>query len=300
MALRTGEKTLHQIVSTVASSLDLDEVLKAVVRLMSDGSGVHACFVYLVDEGGERLVLRAASPPYERQAGKVALERGEGLAWWAAERGEAVVHPRRRARRPAHEVRARARGGEVPVVARPSDRRQDGRSHRRDHGSHRGAARVLGRRGRLPRQLREPRGRRDRERAALRGDAPAGVGARAADRARRGDRPRGRARRPARDGGPGRATAARGARMPRLPPRSGERGARAPRERARPGQRAPAARARRARAGARARGAQLEARGAARRERRADRARSSPRAARPSSSGVRSRARSPSGSRRSR
>ena len=88
MALRTGEKTLHQIVSTVASSLELSEVLKAVVRLMSDGSGVHACFAYLVDESGERLVLRAASPPYERQVGKVVMERGEGLAWWAAERGE--------------------------------------------------------------------------------------------------------------------------------------------------------------------------------------------------------------------
>jgi sugar diacid utilization regulator len=33
-------------------------------------------------------VLRAASPPYERQAGKVAFERGESLAWWAAEHGE--------------------------------------------------------------------------------------------------------------------------------------------------------------------------------------------------------------------
>ena len=33
-------------------------------------------------------MLRAASPPYERQAGKVVMERGEGLAWWAAERGE--------------------------------------------------------------------------------------------------------------------------------------------------------------------------------------------------------------------
>jgi GAF domain-containing protein len=88
MALRTGEKTLHQIVSTVASSLELNEVLKAVVRLMSDASGVRACFVYLVEDGGERLVLRAASPPYERQTGKVALERGESLAWWAAEHGE--------------------------------------------------------------------------------------------------------------------------------------------------------------------------------------------------------------------
>jgi GAF domain-containing protein len=88
MVLQTGEKTLQQIVSTVASSLELPEVLRAVVRLMSDASGVHACFAYLVDESGERLVLRAASPPYERQAGKVVMERGEGLAWWAAENGE--------------------------------------------------------------------------------------------------------------------------------------------------------------------------------------------------------------------
>jgi GAF domain-containing protein len=88
MRLQTAEKTLHQIVSTVASSLELTEVLRAVVRLMTDASGVHACFVYLLSEDGERLVLRAASPPYERQAGKVVMARGEGLAWWAAERGE--------------------------------------------------------------------------------------------------------------------------------------------------------------------------------------------------------------------
>jgi GAF domain-containing protein len=86
--LQTGEKTLQQIVSTVASSLELTEVLRAVVRLMSDASGVHACFAYLMEDDGDRLVLRAASPPYERQAGKVVIERGEGLAWWAAERGE--------------------------------------------------------------------------------------------------------------------------------------------------------------------------------------------------------------------
>jgi sugar diacid utilization regulator/putative methionine-R-sulfoxide reductase with GAF domain len=88
MALQTGEKILHQIVSTIASSLDLTEVLRAVVRLMSEASGVHACFVYLVADDGARLVLRAATPPYERQVGKVVFERGESLAWWAAERRE--------------------------------------------------------------------------------------------------------------------------------------------------------------------------------------------------------------------
>jgi GAF domain-containing protein len=81
-------RVLQEIVSTVASTLELDEVLRAVVGLLSEASAVHACFVYLVDESGERLVLKAAGTPYERLIGRVALERGEGLAWWAADRGE--------------------------------------------------------------------------------------------------------------------------------------------------------------------------------------------------------------------
>ncbi len=87
MSLQTGEKFLHEIVSTVASSLELTSVLPAVVRLMSDASGVHGCFVYLLEDD-DLLVMRAASPPYERQAGKIAFERGESLAWWAIENGE--------------------------------------------------------------------------------------------------------------------------------------------------------------------------------------------------------------------
>jgi GAF domain-containing protein len=86
MSLQTSEKFLQRIVSTVASSLELAEVLPAIVRLISEASGVHACFVYLLE--GDRLVLRAASSPYEAQAGKVSFERGESLAWWAVEHGE--------------------------------------------------------------------------------------------------------------------------------------------------------------------------------------------------------------------
>jgi GAF domain-containing protein len=85
MSLQTSEKFLQEIVSTVASSIELAEVLPAVVRLISDGSGVHGCFVYLVED--DVLVLRAASPPYERQVGKIVFERGESLAWWAVEHG---------------------------------------------------------------------------------------------------------------------------------------------------------------------------------------------------------------------
>jgi GAF domain-containing protein len=81
-------RVLYRIISTVASSIDLEEVLGAVVRLLSDASGVHACFVYLVEGTGGPLVLRAASEPYAHLVGEIKLERGEGLAWWAADRKE--------------------------------------------------------------------------------------------------------------------------------------------------------------------------------------------------------------------
>jgi GAF domain-containing protein len=127
MSLETGDRFLHEIVSTVSSSLELSEVLRAVVRLMSEASGVHACFVYLVSEDGGRLELRAASPPYERQAGKVVMERGEGLAWWAAERGEpafirdnALADPRTKYFAELEEEKFQSLLA-VPVIARDGD-----------------------------------------------------------------------------------------------------------------------------------------------------------------------------------
>ena len=83
-AAQAGERILYEIVSTVGSSLDLDEVMGAVVRLLSDASAVHACFVYLIED--DRLVLRAASEPYTDLVGDITLEKG--IARWAVEHGE--------------------------------------------------------------------------------------------------------------------------------------------------------------------------------------------------------------------
>ena len=79
---------LYEIISTVASSLELDEVLDAVVRLLSEASAVQACFVYLLDDAGERLVMKAAPAPYSHLVDRIVLEKGEGLAWWALEHRE--------------------------------------------------------------------------------------------------------------------------------------------------------------------------------------------------------------------
>lgn len=79
-------RILYAIISTVGSSLDLEEVLRGVVTLLTEACAVHACFVYLIED--DRLVLEAASEPYAEFVGQIALERGEGLAWWVAERSE--------------------------------------------------------------------------------------------------------------------------------------------------------------------------------------------------------------------
>ncbi|HKO74159.1 MAG TPA: GAF domain-containing protein [Gaiellaceae bacterium] len=83
-AAQAGERILYEIVSTVGSSLDLGQVLGAIVRLLTDASAVHACFVYLIED--DRLVLRAASEPYSGLVGEITLEKG--IAWWAVEHGE--------------------------------------------------------------------------------------------------------------------------------------------------------------------------------------------------------------------
>jgi GAF domain-containing protein len=84
------ERFLYEIISTVGSSLDLEEVLQGVVQLLSEASAVHACFVYLSDRDGKRLVLRAAPQPYAHLIGTVELKRGESLAWWVLDRREAA------------------------------------------------------------------------------------------------------------------------------------------------------------------------------------------------------------------
>jgi GAF domain-containing protein len=90
MKLEAEDRFLHQIISAVASTLNLEEVMNGVVRLLSDASAVHACFVYLLDPKRKRLVLRAASAPYASLIGRIALEKGEGLAWWVLEERRAA------------------------------------------------------------------------------------------------------------------------------------------------------------------------------------------------------------------
>ncbi len=73
---------LHELIRTIGSGPDLETILRGVVRLVTEATACHACFIYFLEQG--RLELRAASRLYEHLEGKVAIPVGEGLTGWVA------------------------------------------------------------------------------------------------------------------------------------------------------------------------------------------------------------------------
>ncbi|HLQ79431.1 MAG TPA: sensor domain-containing diguanylate cyclase [Terriglobia bacterium] len=80
-------RILHQISQTVSCSLDLDVVLRQIIDLVTGVTGGDSCFVYLIDETRDFLMLRATSNPDSMTVGKVVMKVGEGLTGWVAREG---------------------------------------------------------------------------------------------------------------------------------------------------------------------------------------------------------------------
>jgi GAF domain-containing protein len=80
---RTQENTLlNEVISTVGSTLKLDEVLRHLVDTLVRAISCHAAFIYLYDRDKERLILASTSEPYSHLVGKIELALGEGITGW--------------------------------------------------------------------------------------------------------------------------------------------------------------------------------------------------------------------------
>jgi two-component system NarL family sensor kinase len=84
-------RLLARIVETISGRLDLEEILQGIAALITETTQTDVCFVYLLDEAGERLVLCGATPPFHRMAGQVELKMGEGVSGWVAAHGRPAV-----------------------------------------------------------------------------------------------------------------------------------------------------------------------------------------------------------------
>jgi GAF domain-containing protein len=125
-ARQADEKAyLYEIIRTIGSGPDLETVLRGIVRLVSEATGCHACFVYFVE--GDRLVLRAASTVYAHLAGTISFPVTDGLAGWVVStrraafiRDNALADPRFILIRELEEERFQSVVS-VPVFSRAGD-----------------------------------------------------------------------------------------------------------------------------------------------------------------------------------
>ena len=85
-------RLLTETIAAVNSTLDLEEVLSLVASKVADALDADACFVYLYDEHGDELVLRAThGTRVEEMTGRPRMRPGEGITGTAAAVREPVM-----------------------------------------------------------------------------------------------------------------------------------------------------------------------------------------------------------------
>ncbi len=125
--VETQNRVLRRVIEAMASSLDLDAVLRATIDLVTEATNGDACFLHLFDRERGRLVLRAASEGFRGAVGNVVLDVGEGVTGWVAEHREMVVIPEDKWADPRYKYIPELRGElytsmlSVPVVSRSGD-----------------------------------------------------------------------------------------------------------------------------------------------------------------------------------
>ncbi len=99
---RTRENILlNEVISTVGSTLKVDEVLHHLVDTIVRAISCHAAFIYLLNKENDRLVLSSTSDQYKHMVGKIDMAIGEGITGWVGMtlkpvsfRDEAMKDPR--------------------------------------------------------------------------------------------------------------------------------------------------------------------------------------------------------------
>lgn len=88
-----GISTLEDISSLILQSHDLVETLGNIVTLVAKRMGTEVCSIYLFDDDGETLRLRASKGLSARAVDKVTMKLGEGLTGLAVEERRVVSIP---------------------------------------------------------------------------------------------------------------------------------------------------------------------------------------------------------------
>jgi GAF domain-containing protein/sugar diacid utilization regulator len=81
---------LNEVISTVCSTLRLEEVLQHLVDTVVRATACQIAYIYLYDKEKERLVLASTTEQYRHLIGKLSMALGDGIAGWVALHQQAV------------------------------------------------------------------------------------------------------------------------------------------------------------------------------------------------------------------
>jgi two-component sensor histidine kinase len=80
--------SLREIAQALSAAWDLDTTLDLIARRTNHVMGTDSCSLYLLEEEGEILRLRASTRLARESLGRASLRLGEGLTGWAAKAGK--------------------------------------------------------------------------------------------------------------------------------------------------------------------------------------------------------------------
>jgi signal transduction histidine kinase len=72
------------IIEAISAGPDLQPLAASVARLIVAATATDVCFVHVLDDKGGALTLMGATPPFDRQVGRIHLPVGEGVSGWVA------------------------------------------------------------------------------------------------------------------------------------------------------------------------------------------------------------------------
>jgi uroporphyrinogen-III synthase len=81
-------KKINYIVGYTSS---VSELLEKIIDVIIDVTKGDSCFIYLLDDKKENLILRASKNPHPNLIGKIKLKIGEGITGWVAKEKKIVA-----------------------------------------------------------------------------------------------------------------------------------------------------------------------------------------------------------------
>lgn len=81
---------LYRVAQTI-HSLEIDELLKEIVKIATSLTSGDSCLIYVLDPKKQELVLRASKNPHPDLLQKVKMKLGEGITGWVAKEKKPVA-----------------------------------------------------------------------------------------------------------------------------------------------------------------------------------------------------------------